>query len=529
MATKERLVIEAMLMIASKSRGDVPFELNSAQARLDHALSGFDITAKARQEGVSSYYLARFLVACLGERNVRAVVISHDRESTQRMLGRVNYYIEHIRGPKPIIKNQSKNEITFPKTNSAFYIGTAGSRKFGRGDTITHLHCSEIAYWPDPKSLASGLFQAVPKDGSGEIGIESTGNGVGNYFHNMCMSAAQGRGRYRLHFFPWHTFPEYTEHLSEAEAAEIMANLDPKLEEPEIVERFGIDAGRIAFRRNILSDIDYDLKLFKQEYPFTLDECFQASGSSIFSRYTYRPTDDWYEAAPHMYMLAGHPQKQFTYVLGADPSGGTGNDNSVIEVFCLDTFEQVGEWIHDKTEPDIFAEKIAQVGELFNFAYAVVESNNHGILTLAELRKIYPRQQIYNETGLRSTTDFGALRNEGHRTTIVSKPWMIGMYRKALAEGLVIHSPILVSEMSTFVEKETGKMEAEEGCHDDTVIASCKATLGFHRASMRAASSSGLVQVPQKDPFVLGSLIEELQGRGRTGFLIPDQSSILSD
>jgi hypothetical protein len=84
------------------------------------------------------------------------------------MLARVHYYLENLRGPKAVIKNSSKNELTFPKTNSMFYIGTAGSRKFGRGDMITDLHCSEVAYWEDPKSLITGLFQAVPRNG-GEI------------------------------------------------------------------------------------------------------------------------------------------------------------------------------------------------------------------------------------------------------------------------------------------------------------------------------------------------------------------------
>jgi hypothetical protein len=39
-----------------------------------------------------------------------------------------------------------------------FYIGTAGARKFGRGDTITDLHCSEVAFWENAKELTAGLL-----------------------------------------------------------------------------------------------------------------------------------------------------------------------------------------------------------------------------------------------------------------------------------------------------------------------------------------------------------------------------------
>ena len=76
MATKERLIIENLLMIADKNQQDVPFVLNSAQASLDANLTGRDIIPKARQEGISSYYQARALVKCLSERNTSAVIIS---------------------------------------------------------------------------------------------------------------------------------------------------------------------------------------------------------------------------------------------------------------------------------------------------------------------------------------------------------------------------------------------------------------------------------------------------------------------
>ena len=278
--TAERVIIENMFRIADKDGNDVDFILNTAQSEIDLRLSGRDIIPKARQEGVSSYFLARYTAVCLARRNVRAVVISHETDATQRMLAKVHYFLKNIKGPSAITKNMSKNEITFPKTNSAFYIGTAGSRQFGRGDTITHLHCSEVAFWPDPKKLTAGLFQAVPL--SGEIAMESTGNGVGNFYHRTCMRASTGHSRYRMHFLPWHTFNEYTLEVTEEIEKAIMDNLNPEWEEVKLVNDYGLSAGRIAWRRMKLEELDFDLRLFKQEYPMTLDECFQSTGGSIF-------------------------------------------------------------------------------------------------------------------------------------------------------------------------------------------------------------------------------------------------------
>lgn len=526
MATKESVVIENFLRIADKDGNDVDFTLNTAQRKLDNELTGRDIVPKARQEGISSYVLARFTVKCLGQRNTRAVVISHDKESTQRMLAKVRYYLRNFKGPKPIIKNDSKNEITFPKTNSAFYIGTAGARKFGRGDTITHLHCSEVAYWPDPKEITAGLFQAVPL--SGELVIESTGNGVGNWYHKICMRAAEGRGRYKLHFFDWQSFPEYKIALSPEERGRILSTLSPDLEEPELVSVYRLTPEQLAWRRMKLEELDYDLHLFKQEYPLTLDECFQASGRSIFRTVRYAADPNWKKKDQYLHILDGHPREGRTYSLGADVSAGVGQDRSVIEIICIEDMEQVGEWSSDKIAPDVFAIKLAEVGEFFQHGFITVESNNHGILTLSELSKIYPPHLIYKEQKSKSAntpTDAAKLAQLGHRTSVLSKPLMIGKLRKLLVRDLLIHSEVLRNELSTFVELENGELGAEEGCFDDCVIALSKAVFALERAAMIQTSSVAQAAVGT-DPFKLDTIIEEMHNR-RGGFPISPQAAII--
>ena len=147
--TPEAIIIESMFRLVDKDGNDIDFKLNSTQKKLDDNLTGRDIIPKARQEGISTYFLARYTAAALMKRNVKAVIISHESESTQRLLSRCHYFLENIRGPAPVIGRSGINIITFPKTDSMIYIGTAGSKKFGRGDTITHCHCSEYAFWSE--------------------------------------------------------------------------------------------------------------------------------------------------------------------------------------------------------------------------------------------------------------------------------------------------------------------------------------------------------------------------------------------
>lgn len=516
--TPERKIIEALFQIVDKDGQDVPFVLNHYQAELDSNLCGRDIIPKARQLGMSAYVLARFTAKCLYKRNTRAVVISHDKESTQRMLARVHYYLNNLRGPPATIKNASKNELTFPKTNSMFYIGTAGSRKFGRGDTITDLHCSEIAYWEDPKSLVAGLFQAVPRE-SGEIIIESTGNGTGNYYHRACTRAYEGIGRFRLHFFDWLKAKEYQVPLTSDEKQKLQGDLKVEWGEPELLNR-GLSLEQIAFRREKLEEFDYDLQRFMAEYPLTLDECFQASGYSIFSVVNYKPVQEWVRFDTHSWGLAEvykhHPNR---YAIGVDVGAGVRRDRSVIEVIDIYTLEQVFEYVADNVAPDVLARKVIETGRHFNNAFVTVETNNHGAVTLLKLLEgfgkegdpdylaPYPAYLLYmnDKTG-------DALLNYGYKTTARTKPILVGNLRKHLLEGFVIHSPTLKDELSTFVEDENHKLAAAEGCFDDRVMALAVAVEGsvgcIYVHEREAAEKAKREYV---NPLTVGLLIDELR------------------
>lgn len=525
--TPEALAITTMFRIVDKDGRDVPFELNSPQQQLDDSITGRDIIPKARQRGVSSFFLARYTAACLIKRNVRAVVVSHESDATQRLFDRCHYYVSNVRGPAPEVGRAGLNVMTFPKTNSQIYIGTAGSRKFGRGDTITHLLCSEYAYWPHPKELLSGLLDAVPT--SGEIAIESTGNGSGNDYHRRVIRAAEGKSQWKCHFFSWLDAPEYRVPLDEEQAEFVMNNLDEDLEEPQLVSDWGVDAEQIIWRRQKLEEKDYDLALFKQEYPLTLAECFQAAGQSIFHKVNFQPTGAWKYQGSHLYTLDPHPMQGMTYVLGADPAGGIGDagDNSAIEIFCVDLQEQVAEYSHNRIAPDAFGEKVNDLGRMFNNAFVVVESNNHGPVTLDALRRLeYDDSLIYymdNATAM-GYEDRG-LMQMGFRTSSRTKPIMIGKLRTAVASTWIIHSEMLADEMSTFIEHETGELAAQKGAHDDRVMASACAIMGVERAGLFAspkhyeATAGGR---RYKDPFAMDTIIEEMRGRGK-GFPIRDQ------
>lgn len=524
MPSPERRAIEGFLQIVDKDKRAVPMKLNPVQATFDEEMTGRDHVPKARQMGISSYVLALFTIRCLSRDNTRAVVISHDKESTERLFAKVRFFIDNFRGPRPETGFASKRELTFPKTGSSFYIGTAGARKFGRGDTITDLHCSEVAFWDDPGSLTAGLFQSVPRK-SGTIILESTGNGR-EWYYRRVMRAEEGKSRYRNHFFGWLEFPEYNIVLSEKQEQEVLNTLDVSLDEPELVAA-GWTPGQIQFRREKLDDMDFDTELFKQEYPTTLDECFRSTGASIFNKVLYEQTENWQKSSRFLSVLYGHPNPSYVYAIGADVSGGVGKDRSVAHIGCLTTNEQVGEWVSDRCSPDDFAKVLAELGRAFNHAYITVESNNHGILTLSDLRGLYPIYLIHKvQSPTQNTTPETALSKLGVLSTSRTRPLLIGSLRRAVATVYTIHSPLLKDEMDTFVEKETGKMEAQEGSFDDRVIAAAAMQYSWERAALLLTPRNVPSMVEAVDPFSFEGIVEEMRLRGKRVY--PMESHIRS-
>lgn len=521
--TEEAEVMEALFRIVNKESDEVDFTLNPTQYRLDQDLTGRDLVPKARQEGVSFYFLYRYLAACLVSKNVKAVIISHDKEATSRLLLRVRFAIDNIKGPKPVIRNMSANEITFPKTNSMIYIGTAGSKKFGRGDTITHLHCSEYAFWNNPLELLFGLLQACP-EGHSEVAIESTGNGTGNDYHKRCEHSHSGLSlSWSCHFFNWLDFPEYSHDLTSEEEDYILDTLDPSIEEPELV---GIlTPGQLSWRRWKIEDMSFDLPKFKQEYPITFEDCFQASGHSIFTKVLYNQDyPGWQTVDKQFQALEGHPRKGSIYSIGADVAAGVGKDRSTIEVICVDTQEQVAEYVNDRIEPDVFATKIEALARFYNEAYVTVEANNHGIVTLDILMDIYPLHLLYSSesSGGDGQRDIEpSLVRQGFRTTSKSKPMLIGKLRKYVAKIITIYSPDLKGELDSFIEKPTGELGAAEGCHDDRVMGLGCAVWGIERASLIIDGEFQHIQDPAEDPFCMEHIINSMSARRHTSPIRP--------
>jgi hypothetical protein len=265
---KVKEVIETSFPIVSKKAEEVPFVLNKAQLMFLNNMTGRDIILKARQEGFSSLILALFTYDFLFKPNSTSVSISYEAGAAEKLLDKVKLYVKNLGVP---MKYNSRQEMYNEAIGSTFYLGTAAALRTGRGQTITNLHASEAAFYKDGYTLMTGLLQAVPANG--RVILESTANGMGDYYHKEWVKGVNGDGAFTPHFFSWKDHDEYQ--------IPVDRTFKPTQEETTEMIEYGLSKEQIHWKREKLKEFK-TIDEFNQEYPITPEVAFISSGNPVF-------------------------------------------------------------------------------------------------------------------------------------------------------------------------------------------------------------------------------------------------------
>jgi len=474
------------LRIRTKEGEIAPLVLNEAQRRLleviDKQLKGTGkvriIVLKARQQGLSTAIGAWLYWYVSQHQAQKALVVTHHADSTRSLFDLTKRYHDNVpEFLKPVTKYASRRELKFSKLDSGYMVATAGGDGIARGETLTHAHLSELAFWQksSAKENLNGLLQAIPNTPGSAIFIESTANGVSGPFHEIWSGAVRGENDFLPLFIPWFITPSYREPVPEG--------FERTPTEQDLVDAYGLDNEQLMFRRGKIGSTS--LELWTQEYPSNADEAFLTSGAPVFDtpmlaeRARHLPNvlelremvgDVMEENLRGRLKIYHKHDPSESYYIGADVAAGIrGKDYSVAQV--LDSKKrQVAVW-RGHTYPDDFAYILQSLGHLFNMAQIAVESNNHGILTCSILGKVLAYPYFFTETVYNRLDDQDTIKL-GFSTTSKSKPLIIDQLRSDHRAGeLELNDRDTVSEMMTFIVTDTGSMEAEDGCFDDTVMA----------------------------------------------------------
>jgi len=279
------LFAKNFLKIRTKSGNIEPFIFNRAQTYLHERLEKQKkkmswvraLVLKGRQQGCSTYVQARDFHIVSTRKGKKAFILTHEAEASKNLFDMTKRFNDELpEGLLPKPDTSSAKELNFRTLNSGYGVGTAGNKSVGRSQTIQIFHGSEVAYWPNAEEHAKGILQAVSNEPGTEIILESTANGIGNYFYNMWMAAITGQSDFQAIFIPWYWQPEYTSSLRDGETVSLTD------EEQELFEAHlsdGLTLEHLYWRRRKLLDFSNDYEsaceLFNVEYPMTALDAFR--------------------------------------------------------------------------------------------------------------------------------------------------------------------------------------------------------------------------------------------------------------
>lgn len=515
--------MENFLKIRDKSAQIIPFKLNRAQnivmdiieRDIREGKPKRYIVLKARQMGLSTLFEGLIFQDTATKENKNSLIIAHEETASSNLFNMSKLYLDELPEIlKPMRKYANGKVLSFenpsnddaekarnPGLRSKISIATAGAGEVGRSSTVHNLHASEVAFFPDARTTMLGLLQAIPNQPNTLAVLESTANGVGDWFHDFWMRAERGENDFTPIFLPWFIQEEYTRPFrSESEREQFIAEVTtPSLNsrgeeihsyEYELMKKHDLTYEQLNWRRwTIQNNCQGDEVLFMQEYPATAEESFISSGRPKFNINALRDYQTiTKEPIKRGYLIEQNGVVEFVddeqgyisiwqepdpskfYCIGADVAEGlVEGDYSCAYVGDSETFDLVARW-HGHIDADLFGMELVKLANYYNQAYVGVENNNHGLTTLTTLKREEYWNLYFSKSHDRISDQI--TKKLGWTTSSRTKPLMIDKLAEFVREKyLGIFDDLLISEMFTYIIEDNGKTNAQAGCHDDAVMA----------------------------------------------------------
>lgn len=491
-----------MLRIRTKEGRLINFSLNTMQKKIDATIERLKeegkpiriIILKYRQGGASTYTEGRIFHSTSMNKLTNSLIVAHEEAASTNLFNMSKMFYDELPNEmKPMRKTSNAKEIVFenptadshekqenPGLRSRIKISTANNPDAGRSATIHNLHASEVGFWNNAEKTMLSLLQAVPNTPNTMVILESTANGMGDYFQEQWERAKNGESDFVPLFFAWFEEPAYE--------MDVPDNFSLSDEEQALLDQYSdITIRKLAWRRwCIANNCGGDAELFKQEYPSNDIEAFLTSGRPRFDIPALREYLSQCEDGERGYLervggkvhfipdpkgyieVWNRPTDNSDHYTGADVAKGliTG-DYSAAPTF--DNRYNLNALWHGHIDPDLFAGQLKLIGEWYNEALIVVEENNHGLTVLNSLKVDY--WNIYKRTTHNRATD--TTKEElGWYTSEQTKKLAIDNLARLIRERkLGIKSKRFIQECMTYVIDEKGHTNAQQGSYDDIVMA----------------------------------------------------------
>ncbi|MDE6090532.1 MAG: hypothetical protein K2G41_07495 [Duncaniella sp.] len=514
---------------------DIPFRLNRPQRRLVSLLERERragrplrlIMLKARQWGGSTliqiYFAWIQIIHC---RNWNSLICAHVKDTAATIRGMYTKLL--TRYPEEYWEEETRPEFRpFERmTNTRFIPGreckvtvcSSENQESTRGQDCALAHLSEVAFWKDsplhnPADLLRSVTSGIASKPLSFIAMESTANGVGNFFHREWLRASRPGGSDKLPFFvPWHEIGMNRTEITDPDA--LWESMDDY--ERSLWSLHGCTLEAIKWYHDKRLGFP-DHRSMMAEYPTTPDEAFASTARSVFASTDVEAlrascmiaaergeviasacgdaglTGDarFQPSADGLCEMWCRPRRGGDYIACVDIGGRTREaDFSVICVMDRhsdsgDAPEVVAQW-RGHIDHDLLARKAAAIGRFYNDALLVIESNSwesssegHGRYLLDMLSAIYPN--LYHRPSGQGGEAAGFHTNVRTKAAIVAN--LVAYVRD---RGYVERSTAACDELLQYESLPDGSYAASRGCHDDMLMT--RAIALYIHASTRAVA-----------------------------------------
>ena len=423
-----------------------PFEYQKGLINSYHNYR-YSISLMPRQTGKSTSAAGYLLWYAMFVPDATILIAAHKYTGSQEIMQRIRYAYESV--PDYIragATSYNKGSIDFD--NGSRIVSATTTENTGRGMSISLLYCDEFAFvrptigrefWTSiSPTLATGgkcIITSTPNSDEDQFATLWKGaNKTLDEFGNTTELGVNGFRAFRSY---WTEHPDRDEKW----AAEQRAQL-----------------GDERFRREM--DCEF---IIWDETLINPSHLVEMSGVEPMER---QGQVRWYKK----------PDPTMTYVVALDPSLGTGGDPSAIQIFELPTFNQVGEWQHNRTpvqrQVGILSEITRYLTEIVppNNVYYSVENNTIGEAALISISEI--GEENIKGIFISEPKKMGQGRRfrKGFNTTNSSKLSACAKLKNLVeSKRLKICSKPLISELKTFVAN-GASYAAKPGETDDLVM-----------------------------------------------------------
>ena len=413
----------------------------------------FNVNMLPRQSGKTTCASAYLLWYAMFHPDQTILVAAHKYTGSQEIMQRIRYAYElcpdYIRAG---VVNYNKGSIEFENGSRIVSATTTGNT--GRGMSISLLYCDEFAFVQP--NIAEEFWTSISPTlaTGGRAIITSTPNSDEDTFATIWKESQDkfdefgsertdhlGRNGFHGYRSEWHEHPDRDEKWKQVEMGRI---------------------GEERFRR----EYGCEFLVFDETLINSLKLAEMTGREPQFKMGQVR----WYKK----------PTPGNTYLIGLDPSLGTGGDFAGIQVFELPSMIQCAEWQHNLTiiqdQVRIFRDVVRyiqdEIGQDYNNSiYWSVENNTLGEAALVVIANL--GEDTFPGLFLSEPLKKGHVRKfrKGFNTTHGSKISACSRLKYFVEQDqMKINSKPLLSELKTFIAAGV-TFKAKTGQHDDLVSA----------------------------------------------------------